>query len=84
MYSRLLLPRHSDLEGFDARRALDVFVSHFTKLIPRLGVADLAGVLPTFVGLITQIDGATRHRAAFCSTTQAPKPLESPAQIAQK
>src|SRR3977135_2968155 len=39
----------------------DIFSGQFTKLYLHFGVADLAGLPPTLVGLIPQIDGAWGH-----------------------
>jgi hypothetical protein len=46
---------------FNLFRSNDIFSGQFTKLCLHFGVADLAGVPPTFVGLIPQIDGAWEH-----------------------
>ena len=46
---------------FNLFRSNDIFSGQFTKLYLHFGVADLAGVPPTFVGLIPQIDGAWEH-----------------------
>jgi hypothetical protein len=46
---------------FNLFRSNDIFSGQFTNLYLHFGVADLAGVPPTFVGLIPQIDGAWEH-----------------------
>jgi hypothetical protein len=46
---------------FNLFRSNDIFSGQFTKLYLHFGVADPAGVPPTFVGLISQIDGAWGH-----------------------
>jgi hypothetical protein len=43
---------------FNLFRSNDIFSGQFTKLYLHFGVANPAGVPPTFVGLIPQIDGA--------------------------
>ena len=55
------------LFAFDVCRTLNVFDRQFTKRFLGLNVANVAGVLPTLGGLITQIDGVSGHGAAFLS-----------------
>jgi hypothetical protein len=43
---------------FNLFRSNDIFSGQFTTLYLHFGVADPAGMPPTFVGLVSQIDGA--------------------------
>jgi hypothetical protein len=45
------------LFAFDLHRALGIFGRQLPKLLLRFGVVEIVGVLPTFRGLISQIDG---------------------------
>jgi hypothetical protein len=49
------------LFAFDSHRAHDVFGSQDAQLFLRVGITDILGMFPTFVGLIPQIDRAWRH-----------------------